>query len=186
MLSEVTLLPQHKLGVVVLTNQESGAAFQAITRTVLDHYLGAPPKDWVASYLVVQNLRNAKAKEAVAQATTGRAAKSSPSLPLASYAGRYRDPWYGDVLVEAADGQLSIKFTHTPGLRGRLEHWQYDTFVARWNDRSLDADAYLTFSLKPDGKIGQARMEAVSPSTDFSFDFQDLVLSPVAAGTPAY
>jgi CubicO group peptidase (beta-lactamase class C family) len=186
MVSEVTLLPQQNLGVVVLTNQESGAAFQAITRTVLDHYLGAPPKDWVASYLEVQNLRRAKAKEAVAQAAAVRNAKSSPALPLASYAGRYRDPWYGDVLIEARDGQLAIRFTHTPGLKGRLEHWQYDTFVARWNDRSLDADAYLTFSLKPDGSIGQAHMEAVSPSTDFSFDFRDLVLSPVAAGSPAY
>jgi CubicO group peptidase (beta-lactamase class C family) len=186
MVSEVTLLPQQNLGVVVLTNQESGAAFQAITRTVLDHYLGAPPKDWVASYLEVQNLRRAKAKAAVVQAAAVRTAKSSPSLPLAAYAGRYRDPWYGDILVEAKDGQLSIQFTHTPGLRGRLEHWQYDTFVARWNDRSLDADAYLTFSLMPNGKISQARMEAVSPSTDFSFDFQDLVLSPVAAGSPPY
>ncbi|HEX7552606.1 MAG TPA: serine hydrolase [Geothrix sp.] len=185
MVSEVTLLPQQNLGVVVLTNQESGAAFQAITRTVLDHYLNAPPKDWVASYLEVQNLRRVKAKEAVAQAAAVRTAKSSPSLPLAAYAGRYRDPWYGDVLVEAKDGQLSIQFTHTPGLRGRLEHWQYDTFVARWNDRSLDADAYVTFSLRPDGRIGQARMEAVSPSTDFSFDFQDLVLSLVAAGSPS-
>ena len=186
MLSEVTLLPQQNLGVVVLTNQESGAAFQAITRTVLDHYLGAPPKDWVNAYLEVQNQRNAKAKAAVAQATAGRTVKSTPSLPLASYAGRYRDPWYGDVLIEAKEGQLAIQFSHTPGLRGRLEHWQYDTFVARWNDRSLDADAYMTFSLRPDGRIGQARMEPVSPSTDFSFDFQDLVLSPVAAGAPVY
>ena len=136
MVSEVTLLPQQNLGVVVLTNQESGAAFQAITRTVLDHYLAAPPKDWVAAYLEVQNQRRAKAKEAVAQATSIRKAESSPSLPLAAYAGRYRDPWYGDILVEAKEGQLAIQFTHTPGLRGRLEHWQYDTFVARWNDRS--------------------------------------------------
>lgn len=186
MVSEITMLPGLDLGVVVLTNQESGAAFQSITKTVLDHYLGAPPKDWVASYLEVQNQRRAKASAAVAEAASARNAKSSPSLPLAAYAGRYRDPWYGDVIVEAKEDGLAIRFTHTPGLTGRLEHWQYDTFVARWQDRSLDADAYLTFSLKPDGSIGQARMEAVSPSTDFSFDFQDLVLSPVAPTAPAY
>jgi CubicO group peptidase (beta-lactamase class C family) len=186
MVSEVTLLPQQNLGVIVLTNQESGAAFQAITKTVLDHYLGAPPKDWVASYLEVQNLRRAKAREAVAQAASVRNPKSSPSLSLASYVGRYRDPWYGDILIEAKAGKLSIQFTHTPGLLGALEHWQHDTFVARWQDRSLDADAYVSFALKPNGKVGQARMEAVSPSTDFSFDFQDLVLTPVAEGAPAY
>jgi CubicO group peptidase (beta-lactamase class C family) len=186
MVSEVTLLPRQNLGVIVLTNQESSAAFQAITKTVLDHYLGAPPKDWVASYLEVQNQRSAKAKEAIAQATSVRNAKSSPSLPLAAYTGRYRDPWYGDILIEAKDGQLAIRFTHTSALTGTLEHWQYDSFVARWEDRSLDADAYVTFSLKPNGSIDQVRMKAVSPSTDFSFDFQDLVLSPMAAETPAY
>lgn len=186
MVSEVTMLPQQNLGVIVLTNQESGGAFWAITKTVLDHYLGAPPKDWVASYLEVQNQRRAKANETVAQAASVRNGKSSPSLPLLSYTGRYRDPWYGDVLIEPKDGQLTIRFTHSPALVGTLEHWQYDTFVARWRDRSLDADAYVTFSLQPDGSVRQVRMEAISPSTDFSFDFQDLVLSPVAAGVPAY
>ena len=180
------MLPLQNLGVIVLTNQESGPAFQAITRTILDHYLGAPSKDWGASLLAVQDQRQAEAKAVVANAVSTRAAKSLPSLPLVSYAGRYRDPWYGDILIEAKDGRLAIRFTHTPGLTGTLEHWQYDTFVARWQDRSMVADAYVSFSLKPNGTIGQARMEAVSPSTDFSFDFQDLVLSPVAEGTPPY
>ena len=186
LVSEVTLLPRQRLGVVVLTNQESGAAFQAITKTVLDHYLGAPPKDWVASYLDLQNQRRAKAEATVAEATSARNDKSVPSLPLAAYAGRYRDPWYGDILLEAKDGRLEIRFSHTPALKGHLEHWQHDTFVVRWEDRSLDADAYLTFSLRPDGSIDQGRMEPVSPTTDFSYDFRDLVLRPVAAGAPAY
>lgn len=186
MVSEVTMLPKLNLGVIVLTNQESGAAFQAITRTVLDHYLGAPPKDWVAAYLEVQKQQRDKARETVARAASTRKATSSPSLPLAAYAGRYRDPWYGDILIEVQEGRLAIRFSHTPALTGRLEHWQYDTFVARWADRSLDADAYVSFSLRPDGAVGQARMEAVSPSTDFSFDFQDLLLSPVPAGAPGH
>ncbi|MBZ5557177.1 MAG: beta-lactamase family protein [Acidobacteriia bacterium] len=41
------------------------------------------------------------------------------------------------------------------------------------------ADAYVTFALNPDGTIDQVKMRAVSPSTDFSFDFQDLLLKPV-------
>ena len=72
-----------------------------------------------------------------------------------------------------------IRFTHTPLLTGKLEHWQHDTFVARWDDRELRADAYVTFALNPDGSIDRAKMQAVSPATDFSFDFQDLLLEPV-------
>jgi hypothetical protein len=86
--------------------------------------------------------------------------------------------------IEEHAGKLSIHFTHTPDLAGDLEHWQYDTFVARWKKRTLDADAYVTFSLKPDGTIDEVRMKAVSPLTDFSFDFQDLLFHPVAMDAP--
>src|SRR3546814_13575348 len=61
-----------------------------------------------------------------------------------------------------------------------MEHWQHDTFIVRWRDRGLNADAFLTFSLDPDGKIVHALMVPISPRTDFSFDFQDLRLAPVA------
>ncbi len=184
MVTEVSMVPERNLGIIVLTNQEEGAAFRSITNTVLDHYLGAPPKDWVGAYQEVRASQKAKADEEVAKAAGSRNAASRPSLPLEAYAGRYRDPWYGDVLVEAAGGKLAIRFTHTPGLAGTLEHWQYDTFVARWRDRTLNADAYVTFSLDPAGKVARVAMKAVSQSTDFSFDFHDLALAPVAPGAP--
>jgi hypothetical protein len=74
-----------------------------------------------------------------------------------------------------------MRFTRTPLLVGDLEHWQYDTFVVRWHDRELRADAYVTFALNPDGSIDQVKMQAMSPATDFSFDFQDLLLKPAKA-----
>jgi CubicO group peptidase (beta-lactamase class C family) len=184
--SRVALVPDMKLGIVVLTNQEAEGAHLAIAQTVLDHYMGVEPPDWVSILAAEQRNTEAEAAAAVKRATAGRNANSRPSLALASYAGRYRDAWYGDVVVEERGGKLAIRFTHSPKLTGELEHWQYDTFVARWTDRTLLADAYLTFSLKPDGSIDEVKMQAVSPLTDFSFDFQDLLLKPVAAKAPAY
>jgi hypothetical protein len=67
----------------------------------------------------------------------------------------------------------------TPGMVGDLVHWQYDTFLARWRDRELRADAYVTFALNPDGSVDQVRMAPASEDVDFSFDFQDLLLRPV-------
>jgi hypothetical protein len=87
--------------------------------------------------------------------------------------------WYGDVTVAHENGKLIIRFARTPSLIGDLIHWQYDTFVARWHDRELRADAFVTFALNPSGAIDRATMRAVSPATDFSFDFQDLDLRPV-------
>ena len=184
--SRVALVPDMKLGVVVLTNQEAEGAHLAIAETVLDYYMGVEPPDWVSILAAEQKKAEAEAAAAVKRAAAGRNANSRPSLALASYAGRYRDAWYGDVVIENNGGKLQIRFTHSPKLVGDLEHWQYDTFIARWRDRTLFADAYVTFSLKPDGSIDEVKMQAVSPLTDFSFDFQDLLLKPVAANAAPY
>jgi len=118
-------------------------------------------------------------KQAAARDAAARDTASRPSLPLAKYAGTYRDAWYGDITITESGGRLAMQFSHTPLLAGTLEHWQHDTFIVRWRDRELRADAYVTFALNPDGSIDQAKMKAVSPDTDFSFDFQDLLLKPV-------
>ncbi len=178
--SRVTLVPELGLGVVVLTNQESGAAFNAITMHVLDAFLQpAQRTDWVAAYAAAADRSRTRADQAWAKRVQARDARSRPSLPLAGYAGTYRDRWYGDVQVSLGNGRLGMRFGASPLLVGRLEHWQHDTFLVRWQDRTLNGDAFVTFALDADGQVREARMEAASELTDFSFDFQDLVLQPV-------
>jgi CubicO group peptidase (beta-lactamase class C family) len=177
--SRVTFLPDVKLGIAVLTNMESGAAFEALTWTVVDHYLEAPAFDWVTAYTTLERRAAAATGDEEATTAAARDTTSRPSLPLDRYAATYRDAWYGDIEIRLDAGRLVMQFGKTPSLVGDLEHWQYDTFVVRWRDRELRADAFVTFALNPDGSIREARMEAVSPETDFSFDFQDLLLKPV-------
>ena len=179
MVSRVTLVPEQKLGVVVLTNQEVGAAFHAITLKVLDAYLANSGTDWLAAYQAQVAQARGDADAHWQKLLAARDATSKPSLPLAKYAGTLRDPWYGDVVVAQEGDGLVLRFSRTPELVGDLQPWQHDTFVVRWRERWLNADAFLTFSLKPDGGIREARMEAISPLTDFSFDFHDLRLAPV-------
>jgi CubicO group peptidase (beta-lactamase class C family) len=177
--SRIVMIPELKLGVAVLTNQESEEAYGAIIYRILDDYLGAAPTDWLAAYVKVRARADSTTAAAEHQAIADRDTTSHPSLPLDRYAGTYRDAWYGDVTIAMEAGKLVLRFGHTPVLVGDLEHWQYDTFVARWRDREVRADAFVTFALDPDGSIDRVRMQAVSPATDFSFDFQDLQLEPV-------
>jgi CubicO group peptidase (beta-lactamase class C family) len=177
--SRVAMIPSEKIGVTVLTNQESGAAFNAITYYLLDYYLKAPVHDWLAAYKTVAEENMDKIDRSIKDKELQRNMDSMPSLPLEKYAGMYRDAWYGDITIGLNEGQLVIEFKHTPELAGKLEHWQYDTFVVKWNDRSLRGDAFITFELDSDGLIVCARMEPFSKEVDFSFDFQDLNLKPV-------
>ncbi|MET0617869.1 MAG: serine hydrolase [Luteibacter sp.] len=179
MVSRVTMVPDLKLGIVVLTNQESGAAFQAVTMRALDAFTDAPKTDWIAAYAAGVKKSEGNADDSMKKHEAARMKGSKPSLPLDGYVGTYRDPWYGDVKVAKQGGKLVMSFSKTAQLTGTLEPWQHDTFVAHWKDRSLNGDAFVNFSLDPDGKIREVRMEPVSPLTDFSFDFQDLRLAPV-------
>lgn len=180
MVSRVTLVPSRNLGVVVLTNAEMSGAFHAVTMRVLDAFLDAPRTDWAAAYGAALAKNQGKADEDWKKHLDARAANAPPSLPLSRYARTYRDPWYGDVVVEQKGDGLVMRFSRTPQLVGTMTPWQNDTFVVHWNERWLNADAFVTFALDADGGIREARMEAISPLTDFSFDFQDLRLVPVA------
>jgi CubicO group peptidase (beta-lactamase class C family) len=177
--SKITLLPDMNLGIAVFTNQESGEAFNSITYNILDHYIGNTFYDWVEAYKQVNKRQSAAAQEREQSDMEARNKLSKPSLSLEKYAGTYNDPWYGNISITLKNDVLNFSFSQTPGFEGKMEHFQYDTFIIRWNDREMRADAYITFSLNPDGTIEQAKMKAVSPSTDFSFDFHDLLLKPV-------
>ncbi|HYL83309.1 MAG TPA: serine hydrolase [Candidatus Angelobacter sp.] len=180
--SRVMLVPEENLGVVILTNAESGSAFDSILFHILDSYFGLAPTDWIAAYQAEDEQTEKEASEVMKKQESGRAADSKPSLPLEKYAGSYNDAWYGPVTIRMENGKLVFRLDHTPKAVGDLQHWQYDTFKAHWRDRTIE-DAFLTFTLRPDGTIDHFTMAAVSPLADFSFDYQDLYFTPKKEGT---
>jgi CubicO group peptidase (beta-lactamase class C family) len=178
--SRVMLVPEENLGVVVLTNAEEGGAFDSILYHVLDYYFHLPATDWIAGFKAVKDQEEKEAAETMKKAEGARDANSKPSLPLEKYAGVYNDPWYGPITIRMENAGLVMSFDHTPGMIGDLQHWQYDTFKAHWRVRTIE-DAFVTYSLNPDGSIDSARLAAVSPLADFSFDYQDLLLKPAVS-----
>ncbi|WP_105167546.1 serine hydrolase [Pseudoalteromonas sp. T1lg23B] len=175
MVSQVALLPEKQLGVVLLSNQQAYPALTGIIDEVFEDALGLPDEDRVevAAKSYEQERAGNYASAGIKPLTTVQA-----SLPLKSYIGTLTSPWYGDVTVEHSNGQLTIDFTHTDLLKGKLEHYTGNTFVVRWNERLLEADAYIQFHLDNFQHVVGASMEFVSPDvTDFSFDFHDLELT---------
>ena len=175
--SRVMLVPEETLGVVVLTNAEESGAFDSILFHVLDYYFHLPPTDWISAFKSREDTEEKEAAEKMEKTEAARAADSKPSLPLEKYAGVYNDAWYGPITIRLDSGGLVMTFDHTPTMIGDLQHWQHDTFKAHWRERTIE-DAFVTFALNPDATIDNARMAAVSPLADFSFDYQDLLLKP--------
>jgi CubicO group peptidase (beta-lactamase class C family) len=180
--TRVMLVPEENLGVVILTNAEEGSAFESVLMHILDAYLGGPTMDYISVFKALDDKRRKESDETMSKAAQSRAAESKPSLPLEKYAGDYADPWYGKVSIRQESAGLVLNFEHTLKGLADLQHWQYDTFKAHWRDRTVE-DAFVTFALKPDGSIDHFTMIAVSPLADFSFDYQDLYLTPVPKPT---
>jgi len=178
--SLVTMLPAKRLGVAVLTNQESDFALSAVTFQAIDALLGVTLPDYLTYYSARRDTMRARLARESRHAVVTRDSTSGPSLALEKYAGQYEDAWYGRVDITREGSGLVMRFTHTPQLVGDMRHWQHDTFLVRWRDRELRADAYATFALTPDGAIDQLKMAPASDDVDFSYDFQDLLLRPIA------
>ncbi|HEY3390588.1 MAG TPA: serine hydrolase [Prolixibacteraceae bacterium] len=175
--TQVTLIPEMKLGILVFTNQQSGAAFSAITNTIKDRYFGMKRVDRVKQYSETSVNNAADAKKITGDIwkdIDNQQKSASVKADFTLFTGTYSDKWFGEVVISVKNGKPWFDSKRSPKLTGELLPYKGNTFVVKWNDRSLDADAYVMFDLDNTGKASGIKMKAISPETDFSFDFQDL------------
>lgn len=165
-LSIVVLLPSLNAGFALSVNAEEAALISAVRNGVLDMLMGHADRDWTTWALSrAQPPADEPPPEPVAPA-------GQPSAPLAAYAGTWRDPWYGDIVIGRRGGRLTIDFTKTIGMKGPLEPWGVDAFRTRWPDRNLE-DALLSFTVENRRPTGLS-LRRFNPDGDFSYDYQDL------------
>lgn len=173
--TQVTLIPELKLGIIVFTNQQSGAAFASVTNIIKDSYFGMKPRDWIKIYKERSDEGVSKEKEILSKVWQQvEQQKNNKCATPSSFLGTYHDKWFGDVVISVKDGKMWFTSKRSFMLNGEMFPYKGNTFVVKWGDRSMDADAFVTFSLDTDGNASGIKMKAISPLTDFSFDFQDL------------
>ncbi len=159
MVAIIGLIPDERLGVYVLGNADHIELRHALMLKVFDLW-GPPkasPRDWSNELRTLYANQRAQAIAATKAAEAKRVTGTKPSLPLARYAAVYSDSLYGEAIVTtAANGNLRLK---VGTLEGALEHWQFDTFRARWDQRWLTPDL-VTFVLGADGSPARIEMDS--------------------------
>lgn len=174
--TQFILIPDIKLGIVILTNQQSGAAFNTISNTIKDTYLGYENRNWLNYYKTRTDNFN-KYSDSLKNIvyTKVNTLKSSENLPKAEQiTGTYSDAWFGDINISQQGNGYRIFCKRSSRLKGDLLPYNYNTFIAKWDNRSYDADAYVVFQFDEKGIAQGLKIEPISPITDFSFDFQHL------------
>lgn len=174
--TQTTIIPDLDLAILVYTNQQQGAAFGSITNSIKDGYLNAKHGiKWVDFYRERVEAGKKEADEILSNVEKEIAENAKKETkPWFDAKGNYSDIWFGDAKIFEKSGQLYFESKRSKLLRGPIYYYKGGTYIVRWEDRSLDADAYLVFSFDKDGKTEGMKMSAISPLTDFSFDFQDL------------
>lgn len=143
------LLRDARVGVVVLANRDHAELRHAIMLNVIDRFIGGVRRDWSAElqtlYGDLQKQAEAERKKVEARRVTG----TSPTLPLARYAGTYSDSLRGDVVVTLEGDRLRARYGGA--YIGTLEHWNYDTFRAKW-DAAWRGTTLATFVIDASGQ----------------------------------
>ncbi|HEU4507333.1 MAG TPA: serine hydrolase [Pyrinomonadaceae bacterium] len=150
MRAQVALMPEEKIGLVVLSNMGGSGLPTAMMYRIFDALLGAPPRDWSADLLKSFKTLEAAAQAAEKKQEAERVTGTNPSLALDKYAGTYRNDLYGDVKVTHDAGKLSIRYG--PAFNGDLTHWHFDTFRARFVT-SGESKVFVTFALNAQGNL---------------------------------
>lgn len=159
----VGLMPEERIGVVVLTNLEGNALRESIMYKVFDLFLHAPDRDWSRVSLVEKaSFDSIDAKE-TREKESKRVKGTKPSLELSRYAGTYADSLYGTARVTMENGHLVLELA--PKLVGDLEHWHYDTFKVVWRDHR-DGTNLVTFTLDSTGQVELMKTDVGGPTEE--------------------
>ncbi|MES2378348.1 MAG: serine hydrolase [Bacteroidota bacterium] len=175
MVTKVNLIPELKLGIIVLTNQQSGAAFSSIVNEIKDSYLGVNTVDWVKRY--DDAIKKSQGDNDAALNAIWKQVDDSKKAGIkvdATVLGTYHDVWLGDVTISNDQGKIMFRAKRSPKLTGELLPYKANTYIVKWLIRDMNADAFVIVSMDENNKPSGFKMKPLTPATDFSYDFQDL------------
>ena len=158
MRSRVGMIPELKLGVVVLLNGPRAALHGALVYWIFDHYLGVERRDWSREMLDIVRNDEAKAKERTEERKKALVPGTKPAMPLTAYLGTYQHGMYGEAKIYLERGKLVLAFG--PMYTGDLDHRHYETFQVNWRDKVLGWDD-VVFVQGVDGKVASFKWDGV-------------------------
>jgi CubicO group peptidase (beta-lactamase class C family) len=162
MRAEVAMVPEEKVGLVILTNLNGTILPQALMYKIFDFYFNAPQRDWSTELLKAMKNLEDQAKAAEKKAEAERVQGTSPSLALEKYAGTFQSEMYGESKVAFENEKLVLHIG--PNFTGDLQHWNYDTFRVIWRD-PMQGKGFVNYRLNTQGQADAINIEGLAEFT---------------------
>ncbi len=132
--TSVTLIPEERLGIIVLTNTDQNAFYEALKWEIIDAYLNLPYRNYSNFYLQHSRQQLSGAKKEWESKKDSAAGKPKPALPLEKYTGAYQHEAYGKLYLSKVNDYLLLKLEHHPELLGTLLPLGGNRFLCTYSD----------------------------------------------------
>ncbi|WP_462220407.1 serine hydrolase [Ferruginibacter sp.] len=132
--TSVTILPEEKLGIVVLTNTDANSFFEALRNEIEDAYLGLPYRNYSKVYRSYQWADEEQKMKEWKEIHDSIALNPTTELPLTAYAGEYMHNIYGKMNIKLENAKLIMRFEHHKGRYGTMEPLGGNRFFCTYND----------------------------------------------------
>jgi len=132
--TSVTLMPEEKLGIVVLTNNDQNALFLSLRWEILDAYLGLPYRNYDSTFYQSNLKRKVEADKWNQDIQDSIAMNLYQELSLTQFEGEYVNEVYGYVNLVKKENYLVMDLQHHSNLTGKLEYIGNNRFFCTYSD----------------------------------------------------
>lgn len=134
MVSNVCFVPEARLGIAILTNNDNQSFFEALRYQLLDAFLEVPFVNRSTMMLKPFNEGEKQTLDSIAAWRT-RVTSKVPAPGLEAYTGKYNHSLYGHITLQPKGaGELEIKFAHHPNLTGYLAYMGQNDWLLEFNN----------------------------------------------------
>ncbi len=151
----VSMLPDQKIGQVILTNMTPNRGAYALSYSSYDRMLGLSPLDWNQKIKEnVEALESAE-KEVILKRKKEKVSGTTLSHSRDSYEGEYWHPGYGSVRVTDCEGGFKLQFNE---FTAKLSHIHYDMFLCEGPENGFPGYMTATFIGSGQGQIKEVHI----------------------------
>lgn len=129
-------VPEEKLGITILTNNDNQNFFELLRYQILDAYLGMPYKNRSKMFLDFF-VKDHNEQMASLDSLKARVKANKPLLPLTAYTGIYSNELYGTINITASNNDLQIKFNGHDNLTARVQYMDNDEWMITYSNPSF-------------------------------------------------
>lgn len=132
--TSLTLIPEDKVGIIVLTNTDSNNFYEALKLELMDAYLQLPYRNYSGLFLEEYNKETEDERKRHLEKIKLIAQKPKPSFPIKNILGSYTHEVYGKMTISEEKGKYLARFEHHKNRQAELNALGDTQFYAEFNE----------------------------------------------------